>query len=82
LPDDIPGAPAPGEWFVGDGVAAIKLIVHCGFSPSNSEAKKLIAEGGVRLNGQKLTDPQATIKLSNGDILQRGKRRFVRLAAE
>ena len=82
LPDDIPGAPAPGEWFGGDGVAAVKLIVHCGFSPSNSEAKKLLAEGGVRLNGQKLTDPQATIKLNNGDILQRGKRRFVRLAVE
>jgi tyrosyl-tRNA synthetase len=82
LPDDIPGVAAPREWFGGDGVPAVKLIVHCRFSPSNSEAKKLIAEGGVRLNGRKLADPKAAIKLNDGDILQRGKRRFVRLAAE
>ncbi len=82
LPDEVPEQRVPRAWFDGEGVAVVQLIVSSGFAPSNSEAKKLVAEGGVRLNGEKLEDSRATVKLNAGDVLQRGKRRFVRLVAE
>jgi tyrosyl-tRNA synthetase len=82
LPDEIPEQQVPRAWFDGEGVPLVQLIVSSGFAPSNSEAKKLVAEGGVRLNGEKLEDSRATVRLSAGDVLQRGKRRFVRLVAE
>lgn len=78
LPDDIPEQAVPGEWLT-SGVPAVLLVVHCGFASSNSEARRLIAERGVRLNGRTVTDVQATVTVRPGDVLQRGKRRFVRL---
>ena len=59
---------------------AIKLIVSVGFAASNGEARRLIEEGGIRLNGQPVKDALGTLEISDGDVLQRGKRKFVRLA--
>jgi tyrosyl-tRNA synthetase len=56
----------------------LKLIVRCGFAASNNEARRLVAEAGIRLNGKVIEDPNGTIAVKTGDILQRGKRRFVR----
>jgi tyrosyl-tRNA synthetase len=78
LPDDIPERTVPGEWLA-HGVPAVLLVVHCGFASSNSEARRLIGEAGIRINGRKLTDPQAIVTLRAGDVLQRGKRKFVRV---
>jgi tyrosyl-tRNA synthetase len=65
---------------VNDGtIAALDLIVKVGFATSKSEARKLVEEKGIRLNGQPLEDPLAKMSLQSGDILQRGKRKFVRL---
>jgi tyrosyl-tRNA synthetase len=36
-------------------------------------------QGGVKINDEKITDPQATPIFTNGDVLQVGKRRFVKL---
>lgn len=60
-------------------VLKLKLIVHCGFAGSNNEARRLIAEKGIQLNGQVIDDPTGTIAVKSGDILQRGKRKFARL---
>ena len=63
-----------------DGQAAVlKLVVHCGFAKTNSEVRRLIAENGIKLNGEVLADPTSTVAIKTGDILQRGKRKFVRL---
>ncbi|MEM7807746.1 MAG: tyrosine--tRNA ligase [Planctomycetota bacterium] len=56
-----------------------KLLVDVGFCTSNSEANRLVKQGGVKLDGDKLTDPRAPIDASG--VLQAGKRKFVRLAA-
>ncbi len=73
LPDEMP------ELTVEPTIGAIELVVRTGFAKSNSEARRLIAEKGVRLNGDPLTDPYATIAVESGAVLQRGKRKFVRL---
>jgi len=57
----------------------LRLIVACNFAASNNEARRLIAERGIRLNGEVITDPHGGIVVKTGDVLQRGKRKFVRL---
>lgn len=78
LPDHIPDLPVPEEW-TRDGVPAFRLVAHAGFADTNAQAKRLIAEGGFRLNGQPITDPYQTLTPRPGDIIQRGRRRFARI---
>ena len=55
------------------------LITRAGFAKSSSEAKRLVQQGGVRLDGERITDSSLKIDLSSGRVLQVGKRRFARL---
>lgn len=57
----------------------IALIVYCGFAASNGEAKRLIEQGGVKLNGEKLQDAKAQVSVASGDEFQVGKKHFARL---
>jgi tyrosyl-tRNA synthetase len=47
---------------------------------SRSEAWRLIQQGSVELDGQKIRDPKAVIKLKSGQILRLDKRHAVRIA--
>jgi tyrosyl-tRNA synthetase len=55
------------------------LLTMTGLATSKSEARRLMEQGGVKINDEKITDPQATPIFTNGDVLQVGKRRFVKL---
>ncbi|MEM6560705.1 MAG: tyrosine--tRNA ligase [Planctomycetota bacterium] len=68
IPDDIPTASASGN--------ILDVLVEVGFCKSKGEARRKINEGGVRLDGDKVTDIDATV--STG-VLQLGKKKFVRL---
>ena len=76
MPDEMP------ELRVETHLSAVDLLRRCGFANTNSEARRLIAERGVRLDGEPLTDPHATVDVHNGVVVQRGKRKFVRLVTE
>lgn len=79
VPEDTPTVRLGGD-VVKDGQAgALKLIVACGFAASNSDARRLVAESGIRLNGELISDPLGSVAVKSGDILQRGKRKFVRI---
>jgi len=62
-----------------DGVPLVELMVGQGLVPSNSEARRLIAQGGVRLDGEVVGDPRARVPATAGSehLLQVGKRRFL-----
>jgi tyrosyl-tRNA synthetase len=79
LPDEIPDTLVPGDRVKDGFISPIDLIVECLGEKSRSEARRVIAERGVRLNGAVIEDPNTTIAVKTGDILQRGKRKFVRL---
>jgi tyrosyl-tRNA synthetase len=79
LPDNVPEVILPADKISGGKIVPIDLIVHCGFEKSRSEARRLVAERGVRLNGDAIEDAVEPVAIKGGDILQRGKRRFVRL---
>ncbi len=61
---------------------AVKLVVLCGFASTNSEARRLIAQGAVSIDGEKLQDPNAEIDICAGAILRVGRRRFAKLLLE
>jgi tyrosyl-tRNA synthetase len=73
-PDDVPEAPLPP----GDPVHLPALMAAV-FGLSTSEARRLISQGAVRMNGEiasELDVPRAALE---GALLQAGKRRFARL---
>jgi tyrosyl-tRNA synthetase len=54
----------------------VSTIVQAGFGKSRGDARRLIDQGGIRINGNKAN---ADAKLKDGDVLQAGKRNFVRI---
>lgn len=63
----------------GNGLGIIDLLVASGLSPSNSAARRTVAEGGAYVNNEKVSDPDTTVgtqQLLHGRflLLRRGKR--------
>ena len=58
------------------------LMVAAGFAASNSEARTQIANGGFRINGEKVSDPQATVVVDGAETELRSGKRRVRLVIE
>jgi len=78
LPSDIPEIDASG--LTGNGaVQLVRLLVFAGLAASNSEARRLLQQGGVRVDGARVDDAEALIAIKPGLVIQAGKRRFVRL---
>ncbi|WP_112873649.1 tyrosine--tRNA ligase [Paracoccus endophyticus] len=68
-----------------DGLSVVQALVRTGIAPSGKEAKRLIAEGGLRLNNEAVADPQRMLSADDiGDGLKvsvgRKKHRMLRLA--
>jgi len=76
LPDEVPelrimtnGAP----------VGILRLLTETGMASSNSDARRLIDQGGVSIDGQRIADQAAQIDAAQGVILKVGKRKFIRV---
>jgi tyrosyl-tRNA synthetase len=74
LPDDIPEIEIPGA-----PISAAKLVVHCRLVPSSSEAKRMIKQSAVTIDGNKVTDPNGEITPTTGMVVQVGKRKFAKV---
>ncbi len=57
----------------------VDLLVEVGLAPTKSQARRLIAQGGVRLDGNLVESIEETVRPDKEAILQVGKRRFVRV---
>ncbi len=57
----------------------VDLLAEVGLAPSKSQARRLVAQGGVRLDGEKVKSIEETVIPGEEAILQVGKRRFVRI---
>jgi tyrosyl-tRNA synthetase len=60
----------------------VDLLVATDLAKSKSEARRLIGQGGVRLDGEKVDSIEGMVSIQDGMILQVGKRRFVRLVRD
>jgi len=56
-----------------------RLMVQANLAPSTSEARRLISQGAVKLDGERLADPDVEIGIRDGAVIQAGKRKFARL---
>ena len=56
---------------------AAPFLIKNGIISSNSELRRLLAQDGVSLNGEKVSAPDTPVK--SGDVLKLGKKRFVKL---
>jgi tyrosyl-tRNA synthetase len=81
VPDDLEEAPIPQDAVRDGAVWLPRLLVGVGLAASNGEARRAVSQGGVRLDGEVLTDPDAEFPPETllGKVLQVGRRRFVRL---
>ncbi len=58
----------------------VDILRHCLPAESGSELRRLVAQGGVRLDGVRtLTDPDQRHPLSSGDVIRIGKRRWFQI---
>ena len=76
LPDDIAEHAFDGAepaWIV-------EVMRQCGFASSNGEARRLLAQGAVSLDGERITSDEATVPNDGAErVLKVGKRRFARV---
>ena len=79
IPDDMPEyTPTPDD----DGtIGILSLLTQSGMTKSNSEARRMVVQNAVSIDGEKSTDPMHQIELGTGAsfVIQVGKRRFVRI---
>jgi len=75
LPDNIPKV----EIVQTSAISSAQLVFRCKLVSSGSEAKRMIAQSAVIIDGRKITDPNEQITLTNGMIVQVGKRKVAQI---
>jgi tyrosyl-tRNA synthetase len=81
VPDDVPEVRLAGHEAVSDGVAHLPALLAAEFGLSTSEARRLLQQGGVKLDGETVPGEPLDLPVDGlgGRVLQVGKRRFARL---
>jgi tyrosyl-tRNA synthetase len=79
MPDEIPemtlGAP--------DGSLPLSQVLkQAGLVPSTTEARRMLKQGAVRIDGERVSDPDLACRAGTHNVYQVGKRRFVRIRLE
>ncbi len=78
VPEDIEQARMPIQ-----NIKLVDLLIELKLAASKSEARRLIEQGGIRINEQAVTDVNKDINIEHAPMLiQRGKRQFIRVIGE
>ncbi len=77
MPDEMPEVEAS----ISDDNRLVAILVRQGMAPSSSEARRLIQQGGVSVNEEKMSDPNVALNVAVGEdiVIKVGKRKFVRI---
>ncbi|MDI3297686.1 MAG: tyrosine--tRNA ligase [Bacillota bacterium] len=79
VPGEVPEVvPAPGLLREGESDVP-HLLAAANLVASVSEGRRLVLQGGVRVDGERVEDPEARVELRDGLLLQVGRRRFARI---
>lgn len=76
IPEDMPEVVIAAPF---EGLAVGAALKHAGLVASTSEALRMIDQGGVRLDGEKLSDRTLKLAVGRSYVLQVGRRKFARL---
>ena len=75
IPDEMPEM----ELDSSEEITLLDLIMKAGFAPSRGEARRLIMQGGVSIDGEKITDAKYSFSPQKDFILKVGKRKFMKV---
>ena len=67
------------EHAISSPVTIVDLLADAKLVPSKSEARRLIAGGGVRIDGEKIESQDLVLEPDGARVVQVGKRKFVRV---
>lgn len=76
LPDDMPEIQLTAE---GIGMPIANLLKQAGLVSSTSDALRMIKQGAVKIDGEKLEDTKAILAVSSNHVYQVGKRKFAKV---
>jgi len=76
LPDDLPETELSAD---GDGLGIAAALTAAGLTPSNSEAFRMIKQGAVRIDGEKVIERSLVLPKGFAGLLQVGKRKFAQV---
>jgi len=79
LRTDMPEVTVPATQLDAGKIWIAKLLQAVSFASSTSDGRRLVQGGGVLIDEQKVTDPNARVEVKDGMVVQVGKRRFARL---
>ena len=76
MPEDMPEKTMPAG---AEGLGIAAALTACGLTASNSEAFRMIKQGAVKIDGEKVSDRNLVLDSGFTGVLQVGKRKFARL---
>jgi tyrosyl-tRNA synthetase len=76
IPEDIPDVAVGAD---GQSLPIAQVLKLAGLTASTSESLRMIAQGGIKLDGAKIEDKALTLKAGASVVLQVGKRKFARV---
>lgn len=76
VPEQMPEVELTDE---GGGIAIATVLKDAGLTPSTSDAMRMIKQGAVRLDGEKIASKDLKLKAGEGGVMQVGKRRYARV---
>ena len=75
--DDMPStAISADDLDENNSIGILTLLVKTGLASSNGEGRRLVQQGGVSVNDEKITDPKTLIDLSSEVVIKKGKKVF------
>ena len=80
--DDMPSTTIAAADLTDGKIGILTLLVKCGLCPSNGEARRLVTQNGIAVNGEKFTDPKGLVDLSEPVVIKKGKMIFHKAIAE
>ncbi|OAT79379.1 tyrosine--tRNA ligase [Desulfotomaculum copahuensis] len=79
LPGEIPGFRVTAEMLADGHIWLPRLLQQAGLVASTSEGRRMIQQGGVKVDGEKVIDPASLLSPVDGMVIRAGKRKFIRL---
>lgn len=80
--DDMPSTTIAAADLTDGKIGILTLLVKCGLCPSNGDARRLVTQNGIAVNGEKFTDPKGLVDLSEPVVIKKGKKIFHKAIAE
>ncbi|MCI6560839.1 MAG: tyrosine--tRNA ligase [Oscillospiraceae bacterium] len=77
--ENMPTTEIPASELQDGSIGILTLLVKTGLAPSISEGRRLVQQGGISVNDEKITDPKSMIALSGEAVVRKGKKVFHRV---